>query len=48
MSWKIDRKLENEERLSYKEYAHVFRDKPEIIALFLQADFVIELIKKWR
>lgn len=42
----IRQKLKEEKPLSRKETAELFKDKPEIIALLEQADFVIGLIKR--
>ena len=41
----IKNKLEKEEPLTKDEVRYLFRDKPEVIALFDEADFVSELAK---
>jgi len=41
----IKKKLEKEEPLTKDEVRELFRDKPEVVALFDEADFVLELAK---
>ena len=42
----IAKKLEKEEPLNRDEVRELFRDRPEVVALFDEADFVSELAKR--
>ena len=43
----IEKKLRDEEPLSKDEVCFLFKNEPEVIALFEQADFIMELAKEW-